>query len=67
MEMVRHEHKLMEKIFVLFSVTQKNLHKQISHPARLKQTLLLKGRSGNKVSAESSVASVWRSHSNLSG
>ena len=65
--MVRHEHKLMEKIFVLFSVTQKNLHKQISHPVRLKQSLLLKGRSGNKVSAESSVASVWRSHSNLSG
>jgi len=65
--MVGHEHKLMEKIFVLFSATQKNLHKQISHPVRLKQTLLLKGRSGNKVSAESCVPSVWRSHPDLSG
>jgi hypothetical protein len=57
----------MEKVFVLRSITQKNLHELISHPVRLEQTVLLKGRSSNKVSAESRVASVLRSHLNLSG
>ena len=65
--MVRHEYKLMEKIFVLRFVTQQDLHKQIGHPAGLKQAVLLEGRGGNEVSAESSVASAWRSHPNLRG
>ena len=65
--MVGHENKFMEQIFVLFSVTQKSLHKQISHSGRLKQAVFLKGCSGYKVSAKSSVASMWCSHSDLSG
>jgi len=46
---------------------KKNLQKQVGHSVRLKQAVFLEGGGSNEVSAESSIASVGRSHGDRSG
>jgi hypothetical protein len=67
MEVVGHDHELMQQIFGLGAVVEQNFEEELRHSVGLQQALLFKSASSNKVRAEACSAMIRRSHEALSG
>jgi hypothetical protein len=55
-----------QQIFLLGSVIEQNIQKQLCHPVGLKELSLLKCSGCDEVSAGASIASAWSSHQRTS-
>ena len=60
--MIWHHSELMEFVFALISVTEKNVDKQFTQPVGLQNVSLLKSGSSKEIAAVTGDAVGWRSH-----
>src|SRR5579864_2860746 len=62
MEVVRHQYKFMQQIFLLLAVVKEDVKKEPSHSIRLQQLPLLKGASCDEVTTVSGVPARSSGH-----
>jgi len=60
--MIWHHREFMQQVFALLSMVEENVDKELSHPIRLQNVSLLKGRSRDEVTSMSGGAAKWRGH-----
>ena len=59
MNMVRHNHKLMQQIFPLIAIAEQNIQEQPSHSVRLEHAHFLITGGGEKVRTQAGVSPIW--------